>query len=345
MHPFLSGIGNLATLRFRSRASLELEVIALRHQLGVLRRKGPKKFHVPIADRLFWIWLYRLWPGILDSMVLVKPRTVIAWHYAGFRALWRWKSKRTGDHSRKVWPETRALIYQMKRDNPMWGARRISAELKMLGIDIERTTVKRYLTILTWSPTPGWTPFVKNHMHQTAAMDFLVVVTLSFQLLYASIIVSHGRRKIIHVDVTRRPTQDWAVGQVQAAFAGKKWRPKYLVRDRDSIYGMKFSQELDRLRIKQKVTAKQSPWQNVYVERVIWSIRRECLDHVIVVNERHLKQLLSEYVDYYNNSRTHTALSGDCPIHRAIQRSSKGRTIVANPQVGGLHHPYERRAA
>lgn len=344
MHPILSGIADIATLRFRTRASLELEIVALRHQLGVMRRKGPKKFHVPRADQLFWIWLYRLWPGILDAMVLVKPKTVISWHYAGFRAIWRWRSKRTGDHSRKVWPEIRDLIYQMKRDNPTWGIRRIVGELGRLGIKLNRRTVRKYLNCMNWSPTPGWRTFMKNHMRETAAIDFLVVVTVSFQLLYAMVLITHRRRRIIHIDVTRNPTQDWVADQTRIAFAKSK-KLKYLVRDRDAIYGARFKEKLKSLGIKEKVTMKQSPWQNVYVERVIWSIRRECLDHVIVMNERHLRRLLVEYKDYYNCSRTHTALENDCPIHRPIQSRSKGKRVVAIPFLGGLHHRYERRAA
>lgn len=163
-------------------------------------------------------------------------------------------------------------------------------------------------------------------------------------MLYAIVVITHGRRRIVHVDVTENPTQEWAADQMERAFS-KTRKPKYLVRDRDGIYGKQFRKRMKDLEIKEKVTAKQSPWQNIYVERAILSIRQECLDHVIVLNERHLRRLLTSYVQYYNYSRTHKSLAQDCPVHRPIERPSRGRKIVAIPQVGGLHHRYERRAA
>jgi hypothetical protein len=343
MHPILSAIGSVATLRFRSRSSLELEIIALRHQLGVLRRRHPKVIQVPVMDRLFWVWLYRLWPRILEIMVIAKPRTVIRWHYAGFRMFWRWRSRRSRPW-RRVGPEVRDLIYQMKRDNPIWGVRRISGELKKIGFNVSATTVANYLPRYRSPPSPGWKAFLANHAKEIAAVDFLVVVTMSFHLLYAMVVISHGRRRILHVDVTSHPTQDWAAEQISRAFSSNR-KPKYLIRDRDSIYGQRFRDRLHELQIKEKVTAKQSPLQNILVERTIQSIRHECLDHVIVLNERHLKRLLTAYSQYFNFSRTHTTLAQDCPVHRPIERASKGKRIVAIPQVGGLHHRYERRAA
>ncbi len=275
-------------------------------------------------------------------MVLVKPYTVIRWHYAGFRMFWRWRSR--SKRWCKVGPELRDLIHQMKRDNPTWGARRIEGELRKLGFEITHSTVYRYLREQFISPSPGWRVFLRNHMKETAAVDMLVVVTLGFQLLYAMVLISHRRRKILHFDVTEHPTQDWLTAQIARAFSSNP-KPKYLLRDRDVIYGRKFSDRLKELRIKEHVTTPQSPWQNIYVERVIGSIRRECLDHVIVLNERHLRWILSSYVRYYNYSRTHRALELDCPIHRPIERPSKGKKIIAVPEVGGLHHRYERRAA
>jgi transposase InsO family protein len=220
---------------------------------------------VPLADRFFWVWLYRIWPRALDVMVLVKPKTVISWHYAGFR-----------------------LIHQMKRDNPTWGVRRIEGELRKLGFDISYMAVYKCLPKQFTSPSPGWRTFLQNHMKETAAVDLLVVVTLTFQLIYAMVLISHGRRKILHIAVTEHPTQDWMTAQITRAFSANP-KPKYLLRDRDAIYGRKFRDRLKELRIKEQLTTRQSPWQNIYVERVICSIRRECLDHVIVLNERHLK--------------------------------------------------------
>jgi transposase InsO family protein len=181
-------------------------------------------------------------------------------------------------------------------------------------------------------------------MKETAAVDMLVVVTLTFQLLYAMVLISHGRRKILHLDVTEHPTQDWMSAQITRAFSSNQ-KPKYLLRDRDAIYGGKFCARLKELRIEERLTTPLSPWQNAYVERVIGSIRRECLDHVIVLNKRHLKRLLSSYMRYYNFSRTHQALDLDCPVQRPVDPPSKGKKIVAIPEVGGLHHRYERRTA
>jgi transposase InsO family protein len=275
-------------------------------------------------------------------MVLVKPASVIRWHYAGFRMFWGWRSGRKP--WRKVGPEIRDLIHQMKRDNPTWGVRRIEGELRKIGINISYMTVYKNLPKFAAPPSPGWRAFLSNHMKETAAVDFLVVVTLSFQLLYAMVLISHGRRKIIHIDVTDHPTQDWVADQVTRAFA-KNPKPKYLVRDRDAIFGQRFRARLRELNVKEKVTMRQSPWQNIFVERTIQSIRQECLDHVIVINRRHLRRLLTSYAQYYNFSRTHKSLAQDCPVHRPVQRPSMGKKIIAIPQVGGLHHRYERRAA
>lgn len=241
-----------------------------------------------------------------------------------------------------------ALVEQLfkknARDNPIWGIRRIAAELHKLGFKVSATTVSNYLPRYKVPPSPGWRAFLANHTREIAAVDFLVVVTVSFHLLYAMVVISHGRRRIVHVDVTENPTQDWAADQIARAFSSNR-KPKYLIRDRDAIYGGRFRARLKELLIKEKVTAKQSPLQNIHVERTILSIRRECLDHVIVVNERHLRQLLTSYVQYYNYSRTHRALGDDCPVHRPVERPSRGAKIVAIPLVGGLHHRYERRAA
>lgn len=311
--------------------------------MGLLRRRHNKRIQVPLMDRLLWVALYRLWPRILDIMVIVKPRSVIRWHYAGFRAFWRRRSSQKGKFL-KIGPEERDLIHQMKRDNPTWGCRRIAAELGKIGFDISYMSVHKLMPHSYTSPTPGWRVFLHNHMKETAAVDFLVVVTLSFQLLYAIVVISHGRRRIVHFGVTEHPTQEWAADQIDQAFQSYP-KPKYLVRDRDAIYGKVFRERLKGMRIKEKVTQRQSPKQNIFVERMIQSIRHDCLDHVIIINERHLRRMLASYKDYYNYSRTHRSLNEDSPVHRPVERPSRGKRIVAIPQVGGLHHRYERRAA
>ena len=343
MHPILRAIVSLVSFRLRSRASLELEVLALRHQLGVLRRKQKKIIHVSKADRLLWTLLYRIWPRALDAMVLVKPDTVIEWHRKGFRLYWSWRSQDKRPW-RKLSPELRELIRQMKMDNPLWGVQRIQGELLKLGIEISHQSVYKCMPKRFKPPSPKWRIFLREHMHETAAMDMFVVITVTYRILYAMVLIGHDRRKILHIDVTAHPTQDWLSHQIVRAFQSND-RPTYLLRDRDALYGRRFRDTVRALGIQEIVAARQSPWQNIYVERVIGSIRSECLNHVIVINERHLQRILSSYVRYYNQSRTHYSLDKDCPEPRPIEPPSKGPKIIAIPEVGGMHHRYVRRAA
>ena len=342
MRVIVSTLIYLVTVGFRSRSSLELEVIALRHQLAVLRRAKKQPPLITSADRFLWCWLYRVYPPAVQWMRIVKPRTVVVWHRRGFLIYWRARCKR-GRLPYKVKGELRRLIFQMYNDNAGWGAGRIHGELQKLGFKITKRTVSNYLKRFPPRPPPGWKTFLQNHMHDAAAIDMFVVVSMSFRLLYAMIIIGLDRRKILHVSATEHPTQDWLASEVSEAFA-KSSRPNYLIRDRDRCYGRKFSERVRELGITEHVTAKQSPWQNVYVERAIWTIRRECLNHVIVMNERHLRRILIAYVDYYNRSRVHAAIDQDCPVHRPAQALTDGDKIVSIPQVGGLHHRYERRA-
>ena len=235
------------------------------------------------------------------------------------------------------------LIRQMSLANPIWGTPRIHGELLKLGIEVSQATVGRYLPWLPKVPSPTWRSFLHNHMHDTAAVDMFVVVTATFQLLYALVVLSHERRKVIHFDVTQNPTQVWLARQITEAFPWDT-APRYLLRDRDTSYGQVFCNRLEAMGIKEVVTAPRSPWQNAYVERIIGSIRRECLDHVIILDERHLRRVLSSYFHYYHETRTHLSLAKDCPENRPVLPTSAG-AVVAFPQVGGLHHRYERRAA
>jgi putative transposase len=341
MITLLSAVGSLLWFRVRSRASLELELVALRHQVIVLRRQRPGQPRLFFTDRLLWVWLYRLWPQVLDAMVLVKPATVVQWHRRGFRLYWRRRSRRLGRP--RMSREIRDLICEMSQANPLWGAPRIHGELLKLGIDVSQATVGRYLPWRPKPPSPTWRSFLQNHRHDTAAVDKFVVVTATFQLLYALVVLGHERRKVIHLDVTPNPTQDWLARQITEAFPWDT-APRFLLRDRDASYGPTFRARVQAMAIEEVVTAPRSPWQNAYVERIIGSIRRECLDHVIVFDERHLSRVLSTYFEYHHQSRTHLSLDKDCPEPRPIQPPSAG-TVVAFPQVGGLHHRYERRAA
>jgi transposase InsO family protein len=274
-------------------------------------------------------------------MVLVKPATVVQWHRNGFRLYWRRRSRRLGRP--RMAREIRELIRNMSLANPLWGAPRIHGELLKLGFDVSQATVGRYLPWRSKAPSPTWRSFLHNHRHDTAAIDMFVVVTARFQLLYALVVLGNERRKVVHFDVTQNPTQGWLARQITEAFP---WNtaPRFLLRDRDASYGQTFRDRVQAMAIEEVVTAPRSPWQNAYVERIIGSIRRECLDHVIVFDERHLRRVLSTYFEYHHRSRTHLSLGKDCPEPRPIQPPSAG-TVIAFPKVGGLHHRYERRAA
>lgn len=343
MLTFMSAILTLLSCRLRSRADLELEILALRHQLSVLRRQRRGRARLVSADRLLWACLYRLWPRCLSVMVLVKPATVLQWHRAGFRAYWRWRSRLRHPGRPMVDHTVRALICQMSQANPLWGAPRIHGELLKLGIRIGQTAVAKYMVRHPRPPSPSWRTFLGNHMDAIAAVDTFIVVSATFRMLYVLIVLRHDRRKIIHFDVTQNPTQVWLARQVTEAFPWDT-APRYLLRDRDASYGRSFRERVQAMGIQEVVTAPRSPWQNAYVERVIGSIRRECLDHIIVFSARHLRRVLSSYIAYYHRSRTHLALDKDCPDGRPIQPPSAGK-ISAFPEVGGLHYRYQRLAA
>jgi len=324
---------------FRDRSQLALENLALRQQLANLRRKvvRPRLRH---AERAFWVILARVWDQWRSALILVRPDTVLRWHRQGFRYFWRWKSRgRPG-----VRPELIRLIRRMSQENPLWGAPRIRSELLLLGYDVAEATVAKY-TIRRGRrpPSQTWRTFLRNHLRTTAACDFFVVPTATFRLLFCFVILSHDRRRILHFNVTAHPTAEWTTQQIVEAFPAEGTEPRYLLRDRDSIYSDWFGHRVAGLGIKEIVTAPQSPWQNPYAERVIGSIRRECLDHVIVLGENHLRQILREYVRYYNESRPHLSLERNAPAPRSIEPPALGAVLVV-PQVGGLHHRYTRAA-
>ena len=274
-------------------------------------------------------------------MVLVKPATVVQWHRQGFRLYWRWRSRRLGRP--KMRAEIRDLVRQMSLANRLWGAPRIHGELLKLGIKVSQATVGRYMPWRPKVPSPTWRTFIQNHMRDIAAVDMFVVTTATFRLLYALIVLGHDRRRIIHFDVIQNPTQVWLSRQMTEAFPWDT-APRYLLRDRDASYGLGFRDRVRVMGINEVVTAPRSPWQNPYVERLIGSIRRECLDHIIIFDEHHLRAVLSSYFHYYHRTRTHLSLNKDCPQPRPVQLPSAGKSI-AFPEVAGLHHRYERRAA
>jgi putative transposase len=322
---------------------MQIEILALRHQLGVLQRRTNKRPSLRTADRLLWVMLSRLWAQWRTALVIVKPETVIGWQRKGFRRYWRWKS-RAGKSGRPcVRPEIRGLIRQMSSANPLWGAPRIHGELLKLGIQISQASVGKYMVRQRKPPSQTWRTFFENHVKQVVAIDFLVVPTVNFRLLFVFVVLGHERRHAIHFNVTAHPTAEWTARQIAEAFPWDS-APRYLLHDRDCIYGETFHQRVGEMGMREVVTAPRSPWQNPYAERFIGSLRRECLDHTIVFNESSLRRILKAYLEYYEHSRTHLALEKDAPVSRAIQPPELG-VVVELPHLGGLHHRYERRAA
>ena len=337
--PFL--IGLLASLR--SRAELQVEIAALHHQLRVLQRRRGGRPQLRPADRILWAWLARRWPGWRRALVIVKPKTVLGWHRLGFRLYWRWKSRQRGPGRPKVSAEVRALIRKMSLSNPGWGAPRIHGELLKLGIEICQASVANYMVRRRQPPSQTWRTFLENHLRQLVAVDFFIVPTLTFRVLFVFIVLAHDRRRIVHCNVTAHPTAEWTAQQMREAFPWET-APRFLLRDRDRIYGETFRDCVAAMGVDEIRTAPQSPWQNPYVERLIGSIRRECLDHVIVFNERSLRRILRSYVDYHQHFRTHLSLDKDAPLTRKMQPPELGQ-VIEMPEVGGLHHRYLRRAA
>jgi len=326
---------------FRPRHDLALEVLALRHQIMVLKRQTHRsKLHW--SDRCLWIILARVTIHWRNSLMIFQPETVIGWQRAGFRMFWRWKSRgRCGRPGKDA--ELIQLIRRMWALNPTWGSPRIRDELAKLGLKASTATIRKYRPKSRGKPSQSWRTFLQNHASGMAAMDFFVVPTATFRLLYVLVVMTHERRKIVHFNITDSPTASWTAQQIVNAFPYDT-APEYLLRDRDSIYGSVFAQRVAGMGIEQKLIAPRSPWQNPCVERLVGSIRRECLDQVIVFHERQLKQILESYCEYYHKVRPHRSLSHDSPIPRPVESPEQGK-VMELPQVGGLHHHYLRQAA
>jgi hypothetical protein len=284
MVAFLTQLLLLVWSRFSRRARLEAENLLLRQQLIVLHRQHPKRARLWNIDRLLMVWLYRLYPSLLDAIIIVRPETVIRWHHRGFRAYWHWKSRHLGGRPR-IDSEVRALIRRMNHENPLWGAPRIHGELLMLGIEVAESTVGRYMVRRRRPPSQGWKTFLRNHAAGIASLDLFVVRTISFRLLYGLVILRHARRRLVTIAVTANPADQWISGQVTDAFPWDE-APRYLIRHRDGASGPAYIRRIRAMRIRDHPTAPRSPWQNGHVERLIGSIRRESLDHLIVFDER-----------------------------------------------------------
>jgi putative transposase len=326
---------------FRSRASLVVENLALRQQLAVLRRRR-RRPHLHAIDRAFWVTLSRVWSRWADSLAIVKPATVIAWHRRGFARFWAWKSRPVGRPP--LTPDVLDLIERMARDNPLWSRRRIASELAKLGHDVSKDSVAKYMPKPAGRPrrppSQTWKTFMRNQLPGTIAIDFLTVPTVTFGIVYVFFVLSLARRRLLHVNVTAHPRATWTAQQIVEAL-GTDPVPSRLIRDRDGIYGAEFDARVDHLGIEQLRIAPRSPWQNGFAERWVGTLRRELLDHVIVLGERHLLRLIRQHVAYYTSDRPHMSLGGDSPVTRYVEPPTAGK-VIALPRVGGLHHRYSR---
>jgi putative transposase len=327
--------------KFNIVANLTAENLALRHQLIVLKR-NQKRPALKGRDRLFWVVISHVWSGWRDVLLIVQPDTVVRWHKRAFKLYWHWKSQ-TGQRGRPALDsDVRALILKMADANPLWGAPKIHGELLKLGVVVSERSVSGLLHRRKRKPpSQTWRTFLKNHMPDMVGVDFLVVPTIRFQLLFVFVVLSHARRRVVHFNVTANPTAQWTAQQIVEAFPWDA-APRYLLRDRDCIYGDRFRRRIKSMGIEEVLTAYHSPWQNPYVERLHGSIRRECTDHVIVFGERHLRRILQSYFAYYHEDRTHLGLDKEAPKERPISsRSSPSDRLVKLSRVGGLHHRYE----
>src|SRR6516225_7519744 len=328
---------SILILPFKSKSRLEAENVALRHQVIVLRRQVGGRVHLTNLDRLFLVQLYHWFPSIRRVLAIIRPETVVRWHRAGFRCYWRWKSRSRGGRP-QIAAELRALIRRMHVENPLWGAPRIHGELLKLGFDVAQSTVAKYMAKRHGPPSQGWHTFLRNHAPDIAAMDLFVVPSIAFNLLYTLIIVRLDRRQLVWVNVTTNPTAEWIARQLTEAFPWDE-APRYLIRDQDRIYGDVTMRRIRAMGIRDKPIAPASPWQSGFAERLIGSIRRECVDHIVVWGEGHLRRILRAYARYYNNIRTHRSLGKDAPAFRPIQRIGN---ITSQAILGGLHHRYVR---
>jgi putative transposase len=324
-----------------SRLSLAAEILALRQQVAVYKHtvKRPK---LRCRDRIFWVWLSRLWSNWRSALAMVQPETVIQWHRQGFKLYWRWKSRARKPGRPPIQRDIRDLIRRMSQENPLWGAPRLLSELLLLGCHVAERTVAKYMVRTRNPPSQIWRTFLANHVPDIAACDFFTVPTVTFRVLYVFIVLRHDRRQVVHFNVTTNPYAQWTAQQIINAFPYEE-APRFLIRDRDDIYGDYFTKRVEGMGIEEVPIAPRSPWQHPYCERVIGSIRRECLDHVIVLDERHLYRILTAYFDYYHNSRPHLSLDRNSPAPRDVEGPSLGE-VVSIPQVGGLHHRYTRAA-
>jgi len=325
----------------KDREQLVLENLALRHRIQVLKRRK-KRPNLRTCDRLLWVSLKRLWPNWKTALVMVQPETVIGWQRTAFRAFWRWKSRVKNGHP-STDPELIALIRHLGQANPTWGRIRIRGELAKVGLRVSDSTIRKYRPKSPPRPSQTWRSLLHHPLYEIAAMDFFVVPTATFHVLQVLVVMAHERRKVVHCNVTESPTAAWTAQQIVNAFP-ETTAPRFLLHDRDGIYGAEVAHRIQGLGIEQKLIAPSSPGQNPFVGRLMGSIRRECLDHVIILNETHLRRVLSGFLGYDHKDRPRRSLDHDPPMPRAVEPPEAG-PIIELPMVGGLHHRYARRAA
>ncbi len=321
---------------FVTRHDLALEIAALRQQLAVSKRKQPRP-RLRQPDRLFWILLRKLWLHWRQALILVKPETV-GWHRAGFRLFCRFRSRYRLPGRPKVSLQIRELIRCMKEDNPSWGAPRIHGELLLLGFEISEPTVSRYLRQLKrhyeGDEAKRWLAFLNNHREVIAALDFFTVPTVTFRVLYCFFVIEHGRRRILHFHASAHPTGEWILQQLREAFA-LPCPYRYVILDRDAKFSSEILEFLRSSGIRPIRTSIRSPWQNGIAERWVGSCRRELLDHVIPLDEKHLQRLGREYLAYYHDDRTHIGLAKQTPSRRSVQiRPGPSSKVEASPRIG-----------
>jgi len=344
LHLLLSLIA-AARVFFQSRTDIAVEVLALRQQVAVLKRKRPRPPLRPL-DRLFWIVLRTSWSRWRDALVIVKPETVVGWHRAGFRLYWRWKSRPRAGRPR-ITQELRALIRRLAQENTGWGAPKIHGELQKLGLVLSERTVARYLppTQHRGDARKQWLAFLHNHREAIVAVDLFTVPTATFRVLYCFFVVEHERRKILHFNVTRHPSADWVLQQLRETFA-EAAPYRYAILDHDSIFNSDVIGFLAPTGLKAKRTSIHAPWQNGTAERWIGSCRREILDHIIPLNEAHLRRIIRDYASYHQEDRVHDSLNKDTPNGRPIEPKPRGDvSLTPLPRLGGLHHRYRWRQA
>jgi putative transposase len=294
---------------FETSAQLRVGNLALRQQLMVLRRSTPKRLKLRTVDRIFWLWLRRVWADWSSYLVMVKSETVVAWHRKRLSSILAMEEPER--QARKTWCVARGSRSDSDDESqqPTLGAPRIHGELK-LDIETTESTIAKYMVRSRKPPSQSWRTFLNNHVKRMVSVDFFVVPTVRFQILYVFLVLAHDRRRIIHFAVPAHPTAEWTAQQLREAFPWYRV-PRYLLRDRDRIFGHEFTAQVKAMGIKQVLSAPRAPWPRAYVERLIGSIRRECLDHVIVFNEGSLHRTLTSFSSYFHNWRTHLSLGKD----------------------------------